>query len=79
MSGLYREELGEGHPSHWAEKFRVGNGICQVGTKGWWENLGARSALMCEIHTPLSLVLGFETKGKYHHRSLLCHLLTLYI
>jgi hypothetical protein len=58
MSGLYREELGEGHPSHWAEKFRVGNGICQVGTKGWWENLGARSALICKIWTsvPCSLV-----------------------
>uniref|UniRef100_A0A0V1KHR0 Uncharacterized protein n=1 Tax=Trichinella nativa TaxID=6335 RepID=A0A0V1KHR0_9BILA len=30
MSGLYREEpLGEGQPSPWAGKFRVGGRVCQ--------------------------------------------------
>ena len=48
MSGLYREEpLGEGQPSPWAGKFRVGGRVCQVGTEGCWENLEARSDLIC--------------------------------
>ena len=52
MSGLYREEpLGEGQPSPWAGKFRVGGRVCQVGTEGCWENLEARSALVCKICT----------------------------
>ena len=52
MFGLYREEpLGEGQPSPWAGKFRVGGRVCQVGTEGCWENLEARSALVCKICT----------------------------
>ena len=52
MSGLYREEaLVEGQPSPWAGKFRVGGRVCQVGTERCWENLQARSALMCKTCT----------------------------
>jgi hypothetical protein len=52
MSGLYREEsLGQGQPSLWAGKFRVWGRICQV--EGCWENLEARSALICKMHTPV--------------------------
>ena len=39
MSELYKEEpLGKGQPSPWAGKFKVGGRVCQVGTKGCWEN-----------------------------------------
>jgi hypothetical protein len=35
MSALYREEpLGEGQPSPWARKFKVGGGSSQIGTDG---------------------------------------------
>jgi hypothetical protein len=45
MSGLYREELlGEGQPSTWTRKFKVGGRACQVGTEGCWEKLEARSS-----------------------------------
>jgi len=48
MSGLHREEsMGEGQPSPWIGKFRV----CQVETEGCWENLEARSALICKMCT----------------------------
>jgi hypothetical protein len=48
--GLYMEEsLGEGQPSPWARKFRVGGRRCQVGTEECWDNLEARSALVCKI------------------------------
>ena len=42
---------GEGQPSPWVGKFRVGDRVCQVGTEGCWENLEARSALICKICT----------------------------
>ena len=42
MSGLYREE-----PVSW--NIRVGGRVFQVRTEGCWENLEARSALMCKI------------------------------
>ena len=46
---LYREEpLGEGQPSPWADKFRVGGPVCQAENEGCWENLEARSALICK-------------------------------
>jgi hypothetical protein len=52
MSGFYREEpLGEGQPSPWARKVRVGGGICQVVTEGCWGNLAARPALECTLST----------------------------
>jgi len=55
MSGLCREEpLGEGQPRLWVGKFRVGGGVCQVGTEGCWESLEARSALICKTRTPVS-------------------------
>ena len=34
-----------------AGKFKVGGRISQVGTEGCWENLEARSALVCKICT----------------------------
>jgi hypothetical protein len=50
MSGIYKEEpLGEGQPSPWARKFRVGGRVCQVGAERCWENLEARSALVWKI------------------------------
>ena len=50
MSELYMEDtLGEEQPNTWAEKFKVGDRICQVGTEGCWENLEARSALIGKI------------------------------
>ena len=62
MSGLYREEpLGEGQPRSWAGEFRVGGRVCQVGTEGCWENLEARSVLMCKICTSVPCP-GSETK-----------------
>ena len=52
MSRLYREEtMEEWQPSPWTGKFRVGGRVCQVGTEGCWENLEARSALVCKICT----------------------------
>jgi hypothetical protein len=52
MFGLYREDpLGERQPSPWAGKFRAVGRVCQVGTEGCWENLEARSALVCKMHT----------------------------
>ena len=67
MSRLYREEpLGEGQPSSWVEKFKVVGRVCQVGTEGCWENLEARSAVLCKICTLVS-VPGSRTK----HLSLL--------
>lgn len=52
MSGLYREKpLGEGQPSPWSGKFKVGGRVCLVGTKECLENLEARSALVCKICT----------------------------
>lgn len=49
MFGLYIEEpLWEGQSSSWAGKFRIEGGVCQVGTEGPWENLGARSTLVCK-------------------------------
>ena len=40
ISALCREEsLGEGQPSPWAGKFKVGGRVCQSGTEGCWENL----------------------------------------
>ena len=51
MSELYMEDtLGEEQPNTWAGKFRVGGRVCQVGTEGCWENLEARSALICKIY-----------------------------
>ena len=64
-SELYREEpLGEGQPSPWAGKFRVGGGICRVGTEECWESLKARSALICKNIMHLSpLSLGLKTNS----------------
>lgn len=45
---------GKDSPSPWAGKFRVGGRVCQVGTEECWENLEARSALICKICTPVS-------------------------
>ena len=43
---LYREDpLGEGQPSPWVAKFRIGDRLNQ----GCWENLEARSPLRCKI------------------------------
>ena len=50
MSGLHREEpLREGQLSPWAGKFRIEGRVCQVGSEGCWENLEARSALVCWV------------------------------
>jgi len=51
MSGYREEPLGEGQPRSWAGKFKVGGRVCQVGTEGCWENLEAKSALVCKICT----------------------------
>lgn len=37
-----RALFGEGQPNFWAGKFRVGHRICQVETKGCWEDLESR-------------------------------------
>ena len=51
MFGLYRgEPLEERKPIPWAGKLRVGTGY-MPGREGCWENLEARSALICKIHT----------------------------
>ena len=42
-----RSLSGEGQPSSWVEKFKVVGRVCQVGTEGCWENLEARSAVVC--------------------------------
>jgi hypothetical protein len=48
MPGLYRKRhLGEGKRSLWVEKFKVKGRVCLVGTEGCWENVEARSALVC--------------------------------
>jgi hypothetical protein len=48
VSGFYREEpLGEGQPNPWARTLRTGGRVCQVRTQGCWENLEARSGLVC--------------------------------
>jgi hypothetical protein len=60
MSGLYREE-----PVSW--NIRVGGRVFQVRTEGCWENLEARSALMCKTCTAVS-VPGSEIK----HLALFC-------
>ena len=60
MSGLQREEAPrKGQPSPWAGKFWVKGRVNQVGTEGCWENLEARSALICKICTS---VPGSKTK-----------------
>lgn len=68
MSGFYREKpLGEGQPSPWAGKFRVGGRICQVGSEGCWENLEARSASVCKIGTPVPCPgVGYQTEPTRH-------------
>lgn len=58
MSGLYREEpLREGQPSPWAGKSRVEGRVS-------WENLEARSTLICKLCTPV-LYPGVETKHRF--------------
>lgn len=52
----------EGQPSPWAEKFRVGDRVCQVGTEGCKEDLETRSALICKICTSVPWTLESETK-----------------
>ena len=48
MSGLYRKvPLGEGNHSPWSKTFRVESRVYQVRTEGCWENLEARSTLVC--------------------------------
>lgn len=37
--------------SLWAEIFNVGGRVYQVGTKGCWENMEVRPALICKIRT----------------------------
>ena len=50
--GWYRDTLwGEGNPSSWAGKVRVVGRLCQVGTERLWENLEARSSIVCKICT----------------------------
>lgn len=52
MSRFYREEpLGNGQPSPWAGKFRVGARVCQEGAEVCWEILVTRSALVCKVGT----------------------------
>ena len=50
--GVRQGEVGEGKLSPWAGEFRVGGGVCQSGgvltsTESVWENLVARSSLIC--------------------------------
>ena len=66
ISELYREDpLGEGQPSPWAGKFRVGGRVCQVGTEEFWKTLGGQicfgvSTLVCKIkYVTHSLVGGW--------------------
>jgi hypothetical protein len=47
MSGLHRKKPLEEKPSPWAAQFMVEGEVCQVGTEGDWENLEARSTLVC--------------------------------
>lgn len=61
---LYTEEpLGEGQPSPWARKFRVGGRVRQVGTEGCWENLEARSTFISKRFTSTPC-FRYETKHK---------------
>jgi hypothetical protein len=53
---LGRSLWGKGSPAHDLERSGWGR-VCQVGTEGCWENLEARSALICKICTSV-LVLG---------------------
>jgi hypothetical protein len=62
-----RSFWGEGQPSPWAGKFRVGGRICQVGSEGCWENLEARSASVCKIGTPVPCPgVGYQTEPTRH-------------
>lgn len=45
------ESLGEGPSTSWAGTFEIGDRIYQVGTEGCWENLKAKSTLICKICT----------------------------
>jgi hypothetical protein len=56
MFGLYREEpLGEGQPSPWTGKFRVGDRVCQVGLRDTGRTW--RPGLLCYvIYAPQPLV-----------------------
>jgi len=57
------EPLAEGQLGLWAGKFKVGDRVCQVGTEGCWENLVARSALVCKICTSVRCPeIGNQTK-----------------
>jgi hypothetical protein len=65
MSGFYREKpLGEGQPSPWAGKFRVGAGYDRKGLRDagrtWRPGL-----LWCVKYAPQSFVLG--PKPNRHH------------
>lgn len=51
MFGLYREELLRGTAVPGLECSELGGRVCQLGTEGCWENLEARSALVCKICT----------------------------
>lgn len=46
-----KKSLGYIVKSLWAGKFRVGGRVCQLGIEGCFENLQARSALVCKICT----------------------------
>ena len=47
-------EEGASGGSSRAGKFKVGSRVCQVGSGGCWENLEARSALVCKICTSVA-------------------------
>ena len=47
MDYIGRSLWGKGQPSRWAGKLKVGCRVCQVGTEGCWENLEAKTALVC--------------------------------
>lgn len=52
MSGFYMEEpLGEKQSSSQDGKFKVRDKVWKVRTEGCWEDLEARSALLCKICT----------------------------
>lgn len=64
MSRLCREEPPrEGQPSSRAGKFSIGGRVHQVRTEGCWENLEARSALVCKC-APQLLVPGLKPNRK---------------
>ena len=71
MSGFYREEpFGEGEPRPRAGKFRTRGRVCQVGTEGCWENLEARSALVCKICTSVPCIQGLKPNNSKFHVSI---------